>query len=173
MPNDRLQLADWRRQVAEMYSTIRQLDPEPGWHVFRRRREVLFRAHPQCPLPKSNRPQFGRGLEYLPYDPQWRLSVPLEPPSSPSTTDIDLGSDGNFPIAEIGQVPIRLDASLSLFWAEGYGGGLFLPFTDSTNNVTTYGGGRYLLDGIKGVDLGVHKEHLILDFNIVYNPSWA
>lgn len=170
MPNDRLQLADWRRQVAEMYSTIRQLDPEPGWHVFKGQRDVLFRTHPQSPLPKSDRHHFG-GLEYFPYDPQWRLIVPLEPPSSPSTTDIDLGSDGNFRLTEIGQVAIRPDASLSLFWVEGYGGGLFLPFADGTNNVTTYGGGRYLLDGIKGVDLGAQKEHLILDFNFAYNPS--
>ena len=64
-------------------------------------------------------------------------------------------------------------ASLSLFWIQGYGGGLFLPFADSTNRATTYGGGRYLYDTIKGADLGSVNAELILDFNFAYNPSCA
>lgn len=84
---------------------------------------------------------------------------------------IDLGEDGDCRMTEIGQVLIRADARLSLFWVEGYGGGLFLPFGDRTNGKTTYGGGRYLIDGIKGADLGMHGEQLIIDFNFAYNPS--
>jgi hypothetical protein len=39
----------------------------------------------------------------------------------------------------------------------------------------TYGGGRYLLDTIKGADLGPGRvpESLVLDFNFAYNPSCA
>ena len=39
----------------------------------------------------------------------------------------------------------------------------------------TYGGGRYLLDTIKGADLGPgrHPESLVIDFNFAYNPSCA
>ena len=39
----------------------------------------------------------------------------------------------------------------------------------------TYGGGRYLLDTIKGADLGqgAQPESLIIDFNFAYNPSCA
>ena len=62
---------------------------------------------------------------------------------------------------------------LSLFWIEGYGGGLFLPFGDSTNNESIYGGGRYLLDTIKHADLGEKDGSLVLDFNFAYNPSCA
>ena len=43
---------------------------------------------------------------------------------------------------------------LELFWLEAYGGGLFLPFRDATSGSETYGGGRYLLDTVKGADLG-------------------
>jgi uncharacterized protein (DUF1684 family) len=32
-------------------------------------------------------------------------------------------------------------------------------------------GGRYLIAGIKGADLGMQGEQLILDFNFAYNPS--
>jgi hypothetical protein len=64
-------------------------------------------------------------------------------------------------------------ARLTLYWLEGYGGGLFLPFGDATNGKTTYGGGRYLYDTIKGADLGVTPDRIILDFNYAYNPSCA
>ena len=48
-----------------------------------------------------------------------------------------------------------LGAELTLYWIEGYGGGVFLPFTDATSGAETYGGGRYLLDTIKGADLAL------------------
>ena len=35
----------------------------------------------------------------------------------------------------------------------------------------TYGAGRYLLDTVKGSDLGSERGRLILDFNFAYNPS--
>ena len=62
---------------------------------------------------------------------------------------------------------------LELFWLEAYGGGLFLPFRDATGGSETYGGGRYLLDTIKGADLGAEGHRLVLDFNFAYNPSCA
>ena len=39
----------------------------------------------------------------------------------------------------------------------------------------TYGGGRYLLDTVKGADLGAgaDDDSIILDFNFAYNPSCA
>jgi len=63
--------------------------------------------------------------------------------------------------------------SLELYWLEGYGGGLFLPFSDTTSGDGTYGGGRYLLDTVKGADLGIENGRLVLDFNFAYNPSCA
>ena len=60
---------------------------------------------------------------------------------------------------------------LALYWLEAYGGGVFLPFRDSTSGSETYGAGRYLLDTVKGADLGEEKGRLVLDFNFAYNPS--
>ena len=51
---------------------------------------------------------------------------------------------------------------------------MFLPFTDATSGAETYGGGRYLLDTIKGADLGQTPDgRVILDFNFAYAPSCA
>ena len=60
-----------------------------------------------------------------------------------------------------------------MYWLEGYGGGVFLPFRDATSGRETYGGGRYLLDTVKGADLGAAADGLVLDFNFAYNPSCA
>ena len=46
-----------------------------------------------------------------------------------------------------------------------------MPFADATSGDETYGAGRYVLDTIKGADLGVDGDRLVLDFNFAYNPS--
>jgi uncharacterized protein len=61
--------------------------------------------------------------------------------------------------------------ALELYWLEGYGGGLFVPFADATSATETYGAGRYVLDTVKGADLGTEDGRLVLDFNLAYNPS--
>ncbi|HEX6699685.1 MAG TPA: DUF1684 domain-containing protein, partial [Gaiellaceae bacterium] len=48
---------------------------------------------------------------------------------------------------------------------------VFCPFADRTSGHATYGGGRYLLDTVKGADLGGDRGGLVLDFNFAYNPS--
>ena len=61
--------------------------------------------------------------------------------------------------------------SLDLYWLEAYAGGLFLSFTDETSGSETYAAGRYLLDTVKGADLGERNGRLVLDFNFAFNPS--
>ena len=46
-----------------------------------------------------------------------------------------------------------------------------MPFRDATNGDTTYGAGRYVLDTVKGADLGGSDGRLIVDFNYAYHPS--
>jgi hypothetical protein len=61
--------------------------------------------------------------------------------------------------------------SLEVSWLAAYGGGAFLSFRDATSGRDSYGGGRYLLDTVKGADLGEDDGRLVLDFNFAYNPS--
>jgi uncharacterized protein len=68
----------------------------------------------------------------------------------------------------------HLSGEVTLYWIGGYGGGVFLPFRDATSGAGTFAGGRYLLDTIKGADLGRDGAGAaILDFNFAYNPSCA
>jgi len=177
-PTDFLALADWRRTVAEMYAAVRRAEdarqPE-AWRAWRARRDELFRDHAQSPLDAGQRERFA-GLPYFAYDPAWRVRGAVELAGDRETFSVDLGADGVIRYTRVARVRFQAGGhagALSLFWIEGYGGGLFLPFGDATNGGVTYGGGRYLYDAIKGADLGMGDDWIMLDFNYAYNPSCA
>ncbi len=177
-PDDPESLADWRRQVSELYARVRMDaagDPARAWDRFRSRRDQLFKRHPQTPLSASQVESFT-GLDYFPYDPSWRLIGQLDRSMRGETQSLELGEDGTFHYRQIGKLRIETpdgEAGLPLYWIESYAGGLFLPFLDGTSGETTYGGGRYLLDTCKGADLGADGDGVVLDFNFAYNPSCA
>ena len=89
----------------------------------------------------------------------------------------EIATSGEEPYAftRFAQARFELDGarSLDLYWLDGYGGGVFLSFADATSGKETYGACRYLLDTVKGADLGEHDGRLVLDFNFAYNPSCA
>ena len=90
--------------------------------------------------------------------------------------DIPVSRGEPFRFTRFAEASFELDTrplSLELYWLEGYGGGVFLSFTDATSGDSTYGAGRYLLDTVKGADLGMDGGRLVLDFNFAYNPSCA
>jgi uncharacterized protein (DUF1684 family) len=170
-------LWDWRRRVAELYGEIRTLEPPRlAWQLWRDTRDELFRTHPQSPLDPAARASFAR-LPLFPYDPAFRLTAGLAPVSDGAPLTLSGGGDGAIRITPfartLGLAP-TLGAELTLYWIAGYGGGAFLGFQDATSGRETYGGGRYLLDTIKGADLGqTAGGRVILDFNFAYNPSCA
>jgi uncharacterized protein (DUF1684 family) len=175
-PGDVLDLLDWKRQVFDIYSMVRQTDDRPSaWLSWRRERDGLFARHPQSPIPAAERDAF-EALPYFDYDPAFRVEADIRP-AAPARIDIAASGDdgGTVAFTRFGTAAFDLDgaaASLDLFWLDAYGGGLFLPFRDATSGGETYGAGRYLLDTVKGSDLGVTGDRrLVLDFNFAYNPS--
>ncbi|AMJ62047.1 DUF1684 domain-containing protein [Bosea sp. PAMC 26642] len=169
-------LQDWRRQVVDLYAAIRALPPAQGLAQWRTIRDRLFREHSQSPLSVARRAQFG-GIGYFPHDPALRFEVGLAAAAGREAIRIEAGKDGTMtllPYALTQGLAAPLGRELTLYWIEGYGGGTFLPFGDATNGDETFAGGRYLLDTIKGADLGRTPEgKLILDFNFAYYPSCA
>ena len=171
--SDTLDLLDYRRRVGEMYRAIRENGA--SYEYFRQQRESLFKTHPQSALDADQKAAFN-GLSYYDYDPAFRVVAQVDKNVEPEIFHVELGDDGHFSYKRFAQVHFDLPTGsgrLSLFWILGYGGGLFLPFGDSTNKSTTYGGGRYLYDTIKGADLGAGTSEIVLDFNCAYNPSCA
>jgi len=177
-PADPFTLAHWRRSVAEHYAEVRAVarsDAKAAALRFRAARERLYRDHADSPIPPHARRAWG-GLAWFDYDPAWRVTATIERIAPGSEFEIALAADGALRCARVGRV--RFDvrgaaAELTVYWFEGYGGGLWLPFADATSGAETYGGGRYLYDTIKGADLGCDADRLVLDFNFAYHPSCA
>ena len=156
-----LELLDWKRRIFELYAEVRRTaDPRAAWQLWRDTRDDLFRTHPQSPLPPEQRDRFA-GVPYFDYDPELRVLAEVEP-AEPGRLEQP------YAFTRFGRVAV-LDASLDLYWLDGYGGGVYLCFADTSRE--TYGGGRYLLDTVKGSDLGNEGGKLVLDFNFAYNPS--
>ena len=168
------ELADYRRRVHELYAMVRSSKSlEAAWIGWQQERDVLFKTHPSSALDEEQQWQFAR-LSYFAYDPQYRFSARLEPAPGPLVT-IRHSSEGTTHFVPVGRVSLRdigIDESLTVYWLDAYGGGMFLPFRDATAGDTTYGGGRYLLDTVKGADLGrAGNDRVIIDFNYSYHPS--
>ena len=149
-----LTLLDWRRSVAAMYGDVRRdasRDPEGALGRFRASRDRLFAGHPDSPLP-ADRGGFA-GLPYWPYRTDLRFEVPLEP-ARPERLVAVSGTGEPFPLDRIGRIALPL-GTLDVYW------------------IAVYGAGRYLLDTVKGADLGGSEGRLVVDFNYAYHPSCA
>jgi uncharacterized protein (DUF1684 family) len=174
-PGNPLSLARWRRTMAELYADVRaaSADPERASNTFRAARDRLFREYEDSPIPYVHRSHW-RGASWFAYDARWRINGVVKPLANRSTFEMALAADGVTRFTRVARVEFVVSGigyALALYWLEGYGGGLWLPFGDSTNGTSTYGGGRYLYDTIKGADLGASTTELVLDFNFAYNPS--
>ncbi|MFN2581724.1 MAG: hypothetical protein ABR498_03165, partial [Candidatus Dormibacteria bacterium] len=92
--DQRLQLLEWRRRVAELYAAVRaERDPQRAWQQWRDVRADLFLQHPQTPLAPDQ-----RTAEHLPkyfdYDPALRVHAevvdgPADGACVPSSTGPD------------------------------------------------------------------------------------
>lgn len=169
-----LELLDYRRTVSELYARVRAYDAdETIYSAWQATRDDLFATHSQSALDDEQKAIF-RGLEYYPYDAAYDVVGDFNPNVEPKEYYVDVGDDGEIHYKRVGEVTFTLPTgtgTLSVFWMMGYGGGIFIPFGDATNKVTTYGAGRYLYDTIKGADLGMRDGKLVMNFNYAYNPS--
>lgn len=184
----------WRRAVADLYRRARDCErPEDGWELWRTGRDALFAEHPDSPLEPPASAGFA-GLPYAPYDPAYRFRTRIQTDVEPSRLQIATESNQVVTMDRIGRVVLGELGSLDVWWLAQYGGGLFLPMRDSTAGRGTYGAGRYLLDTVKGADLGaggmtdrggrpgagrddrVDSEDdamIVVDLNFAYHPSCA
>ena len=163
-------LLDWRRRVTALYAAVRaDPHPESGWRTWREGRDHLFGRHPQSPLSETTRAAFA-GLPFAPYDPALRFETEVEPAAA-QRLEVPTATDGVVPFERIGTVTLGALGRLDVWWLDSYGGGVFLPLRDGSAGSTSYGGGRYLLDTVKGADLGGAGERLVVDLNFAYHPS--
>ncbi|MEO1747590.1 MAG: DUF1684 domain-containing protein [Pseudomonadota bacterium] len=178
MPAAEFQLSDWRQRIFDIYRQVRAVartDPAEAFALWHRERSKLYYEHPMSPVSPDKRARFS-DIAAFTYDPALRFIIKVEKQHGEGVI-YELGSDGQLgvePFAITKGLIDALGAELTLYRLAGYGGGVFLPFKDATSGKSTYGGGRYLLDTIKGADLGTDfGGKLVIDFNFAYSPSCA
>lgn len=175
-----LATADWRRRVFDLYDDVRARaaseSPEAAHALWQTGRNELFRTHPASALPDGAKASFP-GLAVASYDPAFRFEAAVDNDGAGEVMDVATGTDGVVPFRRLGTLPLPGLGKLALWKLASYGGGLFLPLRDGTAGSPggTYGGGRYVLDTIKGAHLGEGRApgSLVVDLNFSYNPSCA
>jgi uncharacterized protein (DUF1684 family) len=201
-------LYDYRRRFARLYQEREQAlrageEPEAVLQHFRQAKDALFAGHPQSALEAEQRRTFT-GLDYFPYDAVLCVEAQLVPLASTEQPTLEASGPHAMGFERAARLSFTLEGrplELMVYWIDVYGGGLFLPFRDSTCGVESYGGGRYLFDTVKGSDFlplerlkapsgpadanagyagggyagGVqgYVGRIVLDFNYAYNPSCA
>ena len=183
--SDYFDLYDFRRRVFAMYREREQAylageDARTIWQRFCEARNDIFAHHPQSALDEEQRGQF-HGLPYFPYNPAMVFAVDVDTSVESVVQEIAMDAHEGMTMTTVGSVHFTVEeipVSLSIYWLNIYGGGLFLPFRDTTCPAESYGGGRYLFDTIKGSTFlpapGASEfTRIVLDFNYAYNPSCA
>ena len=166
-----LTLLDWRRRVAALYAAARSsADPEARLADVARRPRRAVRAPSGLPAGRGGAGDLP-GLPFAAYDPALRFEpragargrrAPRGPHRRRRRRRRSTGS-ARWRLGDLGPVDV--------WWLGGYGGGVFLPLRDGSAGPDTYGGGRYLLDTVKGADLGGDGGRLVVDLNFAYHPS--
>ncbi|WP_062133532.1 DUF1684 domain-containing protein [Demequina aestuarii] len=162
---------DWRRQVFDLYAAVRtHEDPAAAHRLWIDGRDRLLATHPATPVPEGDREGFRARIGA--YDPDYRFVVPVDE-AERERREVPTPSDGLVPFERIGRVSLPGLGDLDVWWLDSYGGGVFLPLRDGGAGDTTYGGGRYVLDTVKGADLGGDSDALVVDLNFAFQPSCA
>ena len=171
---ERLELLDWKRRIFDLYRGVRaDDDPARAWRTWRAVRDDLIANHPQSPVDELRRDHVSPS--YFEYDPAARVHAEVVPLKLEHAA-LPMSRDDGTQFSRFGNAVFELygtELALGLYWLDAYGGGVFLSFTDETSGELSYGAGRYLLDTVKGADLGTVDGKLVLDFNFAFNPSCA
>ncbi|MBO0831049.1 MAG: DUF1684 domain-containing protein [Actinobacteria bacterium] len=166
-------LLDWRRRVAAIYAEVRATpDPAVAHRFWQTARDDLLANHPDSPVRVPDRASFT-GVPVAEYAPAMRFEVEVDTRVERSRIEVSTGTDGVVPFERVGVVHLPEVGDLDVWWLASYGGGIFLPIRDTRTDGATYPGGRYVLDTVKGADLGGGDGYLVVDLNFAYNPSCA
>ncbi|WP_223606884.1 DUF1684 domain-containing protein [Chryseobacterium sp. OSA05B] len=113
---------------------------------------------------------------FFPADLKYRVTAKFVKTENPQPFDLPTSSGKTKSYREYGKATFELEGkpytltlyqSLDLIKQEKYKDYLFLPFRDATNEIDTYGGGKYM-------DLKIPKGNtIVLDFNQSYQPYCA
>ena len=166
------EILQWRRLTLDLYRAVRHAPtPRDGHALWVAGRDDMLANHPATPIPPERR--LGFRADVAPYDPDLRFVVPVDVSVAAQRREVPTASDGVVPFERVGRVELPGLGELDVWWLDSYGGGMFIPLRDGSSGSVTYGGGRYLIDTVKGADLGGDTSGLVVDLNFACQPSCA
>ena len=134
-----------------------------AWAEWCRARDEFFKHHYASPLPEETMDTFER-IEYFPFNPDMIFETTMQPLA---TDEVEIlsstGSRSAYRAA--GEVTLSFPGGeKSLVVLQGEEDDVFIPFSDATCGVESYGGGRYVspIAGQGGT--------LVVEFNRTINP---
>ncbi|OON67483.1 DUF1684 domain-containing protein [Hymenobacter sp. CRA2] len=138
----------------------------------RKQKNAQFRSHRDSPLPEELHENFD-SLRYYSADRAWRVTAQLERLPAGDTISLPLTEGSADKYTRFARATFQWQGqpqTLTLLKrASKTDPTLFVPFTDKTNGLGSYGGGRYL-----DVETpGDNDKQVVLDFNRSYNPYCA
>jgi uncharacterized protein (DUF1684 family) len=143
---------------------------------FRAEKNKMFKTSQESPLDRKQKKVFD-SLNYFPVNVAYRVEADLEKISAQEVIQIKTTGFTDRRFRKYAYATFQLgnqQHKLLLLKSMDRTGEalrknlLFLPFTDQTSGITTYGGGRYIDLELKG-----GEEKIWIDFNMAYNPYCA
>jgi uncharacterized protein (DUF1684 family) len=141
----------------------------------RHKTDVKFKSKDETILEEKDRKKFKQ-LEYFDIDVNYKVKARFEQIENGEVFEMKTSTDRLPVYKRYAMLYFNLNGieySLTAYQNqkfkddEEYKDELFVPFTDLTNAVTTYGGGRY-------IDITIPEgDEVTLDFNTCYNPYCA
>jgi len=133
---------------------------------FRREKDQQFGTDRQSPLTPEQKRTFT-GLTYYPQNPALCLELRLERTAAPQPVTLATSTGEQREYLHAGQIRFTIAGEEALLQVYEADYGFFLPFSDPTAPLETYGAGRYL------EPLKTSPDTLLVDFNLAYNPYCA
>lgn len=143
-----------------------------AYRAFWQNTDAEFKNPDTSPLPAQKIADFDSVPRYS-YNPNYRVKAIWEPVANQKPFKIEASGSRRDTYQKVALIHFIINGdslvlsayqNLNLMRDSGYHDYIFVPFTDETNTVTTYGGGRY-------IDFSRPKgDAFILDFNLAYNP---
>lgn len=135
----------------------------------REQKNLSFKNSPRSPIPQEERASFSK-LKYFPLDKSFAVEAKLSPAIFKDTLKLMTNTAEERLMINAGKLSFTLKGQnyeLSAFEVLGVlENSLFIPFTDETSGVESYGAGRYL-------DIPPNSDPMIIDFNLAYSPDCA
>lgn len=133
----------------------------------------FFAAHPQSPIPPSERKQF-KELDYYPPNADYRFELVLHEYANKKMLRMTNTHEAEQEYIRWGESRFELHGKrhkLQAYKRDPNEDMLFVPFRDKTGGKKTYGAGRYL--DLRPERDKTNEGEWILDFNEAYNPWCA